>query len=127
MGKTISARTPLFFLPDPLTRVRVGEIDNAHTSGTSGLVSRDPARPTCHFIARPAVAMGRTLIHVRLSAVAMSLNYGYHVGQLQLPCQTTTVAMFAQLQLPSQVKVPNCHFLDNYRCCHVWSGLLQLP
>ena len=41
------APTRLFFsLSIPLTRVRVGEIDNAHMPGTSGLAPRGPARPT---------------------------------------------------------------------------------
>ena len=47
----------------------------------------------------PVVAMVQTLVHVRLTAVAMSLNYGCHVGQLQLPW------------------LLNCN-------CHVWSGLM---
>ena len=47
----------------------------------------------------PAVAMVQTLVHVRLTAVAMSLNYGCHVGQLQLPW------------------LLNCS-------CHVWSDLM---
>ena len=93
------APTRLFFpLLIPLTCVRVGEVDNAHTPVCQASyllvphATRDGHRP-------PAVAMVQTLVHVRLTAVAMSLNYGCHVGQLQLP------------------------WLLNYSC-HVWSGLL---
>ena len=98
VGKTTNAHTHLFFLLNPLTRVRVGEVDNAHTPVCQASyllvphATRDGHRP-------PAVAMVQTLVHVRLSAVAMSLNYGCHVGQLQLPW------------------LLNCS-------CHVWSDLI---
>ena len=91
--------THIFFpLLNPLTRVRVGEVDNAHTPVCQASyllvlhATRDAHRA-------PAVAMVQTLVHVRLSAVAMSLNYCCHVGQLQLP------------------------WLLNYSC-HVWSDLM---
>uniref|UniRef100_R7W5A6 KIB1-4 beta-propeller domain-containing protein n=1 Tax=Aegilops tauschii TaxID=37682 RepID=R7W5A6_AEGTA len=58
--------------------------------------------PRVTVTARPAVAMVQTLVHVALTVVAMSLNFGCHVEQLQLPW------------------LLNCS-------CHVWSGLLQLP
>ena len=90
--------THLSSLPIPLTRVRVGEIDNATRPVRQASYLVVPhARVT--VTARPAVAMVQTLVHVRLTAVAMSLNYGCHVGQLQLPW------------------LLNCS-------CHVWSDLM---
>ena len=77
MGKTISAHTPLFPLPIPLTRVRVGEVDNAHTPVCQASYLLVP-HATRDGHRAPAVAMVQTLVHVRLTAVAMSLNYGWH-------------------------------------------------
>ena len=84
-----------------------------------------------------AVAMGRTLVYVRLSAIAMSLNYGCHIGQLQLPCllncschlsskfqiaifwTTTAVAMCGLVYC-------SCHDFKTLGSCHValkkWHG-----
>ena len=88
--------THLFsFLPIPLTRVRVGEIDNAHTPRTSGLVPRGPARPAySHRVSRSCHGPDPR---------PCSFNCSCHVAELRLPCRTTTVAMVAQLQLSCMV------------------------
>ena len=103
--------THLFFsFPVPFARVRVGEIDNAHTPRTSGLVPRGPARPrdshrasrSCHGPdPRPC-----------------SFNCSCHVAELRLPCRTTTVAMVAQLQLPCMICSTAVAMFQNFRSCH---------
>ena len=81
----------------------MGEMANAHTSFFPSLSLSHacvwakeitPTRPVCQASylvvphatrdshRAPAVAMVQTLTHVRLTAVAMSLNFGCHVGQL---------------------------------------------
>ena len=84
MGKTSNAHTFLFFLPIPLTRVCVCEVDNVHTHVCQASYLLVP-HATRDSHRAPAVAMVQTLVHVHLTVVAMSLNYGCHVGQLQLP------------------------------------------
>ena len=69
---------PLFFLAVPLTPLRVGKLDNAHTPVRQASYLMVPhARVTVTTC--PTVAMVRTLFHVRLTAGAMLLNYSCHV------------------------------------------------
>ena len=92
------APTRLFFsLLIPVTCVRVGEVDNAHTPVCQASYLLVP-HATCDGHRAPAVAMVQTLVHIGLIAVAMSLNYGCHVGQLQLPCMvwSNVVAMISK-------------------------------
>ena len=77
MGKTSNAHTPLFSLPIPLTRVRVGEVDNAHTPVCQASYLLVP-HATGDGHRAPAVAMVQTLVHVRLIAIAMSDNCSCH-------------------------------------------------
>ena len=51
--------------------------------------------------------------------VAMLLNCSCHVAELQLPW-----LLNCSCHLRSKCRMP---FLGNCSCCHVWSGLLQLP
>ena len=44
VGKTTNAHTLLFFLLNPLTRVRVGEVDNAYTPVCQASYPPGPAR-----------------------------------------------------------------------------------
>ena len=103
---------------DRLGRGRAGGID--HLAPTA-------VQPRGIFRHRPANSVRRTIGATGRGESGVGRSRRCHVAELRLPCRTTTVAMFAQPQLPSQVKVSDCHFLDNYSCCHVWSGLLQLP
>ena len=101
------APTRFFFLAVPLTRLRVGKMHNAHTTSLSHL-PHGPARPAWQSPRVPAVAMVRTLFNVRLTAVAMSLNYSCHVGQLQLPWLLNC----------------SCHLRSSARC-HFWTTAVK--
>ena len=99
--------THLFFPSRTLSHACVwGKVDNTHTPVCQASYPPGPARE--HDAHRaPAVAMVQTLVHVRLTAVAMSDNYSCHLmskvpdailGQLRLlPCMVwfTIVAMIS--------------------------------
>ena len=107
VGKTTNAHTHLFFPPEPShTRVCGAKLikpTRPYVRPRTLLVphaTRDAHRA-------PAIVMVQTLVHVRLTAVAMSLNFGCHVGQLQLPwllncschLRSSDRCHFGQLQL----------------------------